>query len=126
MDDGGDRIPAERFFETAAAQIRVDLPRLTFDRGFDGRIVQQHNRLLGSETRQRRLELERFVDRFVHELFDDGLSPGTKRPSAESTREPLDAGKSDPLHFAGIAVENVHAVVDENLTDLLFVPGFEI
>src|SRR5262245_51533481 len=82
--------------------------------------------MLRSQARQRRFELQRLVDRSMDELLDDRLAPRAERALAESSAETLDAGNTNPADFHGVAVEDDHAGVDENLPHLILFPGFEI
>src|SRR6266851_489319 len=88
--------------------------------------MKQRDQMLGSKPGQRGLELQRFVDRFADELFDDGLTPGAERSLAKATAEALDAGDADAVHFACVAVEDHDASIDKNLSDFAVFSRFEI
>src|SRR3954466_12147446 len=115
VEDHGDRIAADRLLEAARSEERVNLERLTVDRRLDRRIVEQRDDLFGPQPRQRRLELEGLVDRFVHELLDDGLAPRRERVPSEAAAEALDAGDPDAGELARVAVEDDHAGVAQNM-----------
>ena len=68
---------------------------------------------------ERRLELQRFVDGFAHELLDDGFSPRTKRALPETAAESLDPGDADALRLVGVAVEHDDAGVAHDLPHLV-------
>ena len=72
-----------------------------------------------AQPRERRLELQRFVHRFAHELLDDRLAPRPERALAEAAAESLDARDPDAAHLARVPVEHGQAAVGENLTHLV-------
>ena len=78
------------------------------------------------QARERRLELQRFVDRFAHELLDDGFAPRTERALPEAAAESLDPGDADAVSLVRVAVEHDDAGVGENLTHLVALARFEI
>ena len=82
--------------------------------------------MLGSQTRERRLELERFLDRLVHEVLDDLLAPRPERAAAESAAEAANAGEADAAKLPRVAVEHVDADVGEDPRDLAFLSGLEV
>jgi hypothetical protein len=109
-----DRVPGEWFLQPARAQVRVNFQRFSFDRGRDRSVVQQSHLLLGTQPAQRSLQLERLIHRFPHELFDQRLSPGSQRTSAEAAGKAFDAGKADPEYLVRIAVEYAYPRVRQN------------
>ena len=82
--------------------------------------------MFGPQTRQRAFELERFVDGFMDELFDRRLAPRSQRALAESAAEAFDAGDADAAHFGRFAVEDGHAGVGEDLSDLVLMAGLMV
>src|SRR5262245_2756213 len=90
----GDRVPHQRFFETAATEKRKDLWRFSFHGLLDWRVVQDCNQVIVTQSRQRRFELQRLGDRFVNELLDDVFAPWAKRAAAETAGEAFDARES--------------------------------
>src|SRR5262245_417067 len=119
VEDGGDRIPAERLFEPAGAEEWIDLERLAFDRRRDRRIVQDREARRCRHARERGLELQRLGNRLLDELFDHRLAPRAERASTESTTEPFNAGDADAAHFTGVAVEHGHAGVTKDRGHLI-------
>ena len=126
VKDGGHGVPAERLFETAATQIRIDLLRLAFHSPFDGRVVQQHDLLFRPKPRERRFELQRFVHGLVHEQFCDLLPPGPERSSPEPSHESLHAGKAYPFHLTRVTVEHEDTVVGQDVADFLLGSRLEV
>ena len=80
----------------------------------------------GPQARQRRLQLQRFVDGFAHELLDDRFAPRTERARAETAAESLDAGDADAQGFVRVAIEHDDAGVSENLPHFVALARFEI
>ena len=99
VEDHIHRIAAERLFQPARAEVGVDLQRLALHRGGYRRVVQQGHPPLGSQLSQRGLQLQRLVQRLPHELLDQSLTPGAKRPPPEPSGKPLDPGEPDAEHF---------------------------
>src|SRR6185436_14598438 len=95
VKDGGDGITSERFLETAASEERKDLRGLPFDGRLNRRIVQDRDAAIVPQPGERRLELQRFVHRFVDELLDDVFAPRSEGAAAEASGEPLHTGKAD-------------------------------
>jgi len=126
VHDGADRKAGERFLEPAAPEERIDLARLAFDRALDRGVVQHRDEVLVAQPRQRRLELQRFVERFVHELLDDLLPPRAERAASEAAAEPLDAGEADAVNLGRLAVEHCHARVLEDGGDLDLLPRLDV
>ena len=100
VEDRIHRVAGERLLQPARAQVRVDLLRLALDRGLDRRVVQQGHPLLGPQPGQRGLELERLVERLLHELLDDLLAPRPQRAPPESSGKPLHPREADALDLA--------------------------
>ena len=84
--------------------------------------MQQGHALVGPQAGQRRFELQRFVHRFLYEMFDDLLAPRAECAAAEAARKPFDAREADAVHFGRFAVEDRHARVGEDLGDLVLLP----
>ena len=126
VDHERHRIASDRLLEAARSEERIDLERLAFDRLLNRRVVQQRDELRRAQPRERRFELQRFVDRLVHELLDDRLAPRAERALAEAAAESLDAGDADAVQLARVAVEHVEAGLGENLPHLVGLSRFEI
>ncbi len=120
------RITADWFLEAAGSEERIDFERFAFDRFLDRRVMQQRDNLIGPQPSERGFELQRFVDRLAHELFDDRFTPGTEGAFAEAAAESLDPGDANPLQLARIAVEHDESGIDENLPHLVRLSRFEI
>src|SRR5687768_13161054 len=88
--------------------------------------MQQRDEMTGSKARQRRLELQRFVNRFAHELFDDRLAPGAERALAKAAAESLDPRDADAVTFVRVTVENRDTRVRDDLTHLVTLTRFEV
>src|SRR5688500_2008651 len=97
MHDGRHRKAADRFLEAAAAEERKDFARLSLDGCLDGGVVQDRDQPLGSKSRERGFELQRFVHRFADEVFDDLLAPWSEGAAAEAAAESLDTGEADAV-----------------------------
>ena len=82
--------------------------------------------MIVAKPRQRGLELQRLVDRFVHELLDDVLAPRPERAPAEAAGETLDSGEADAMNLGGVAVEDDHPGVGQDLGDLVLLAGLEV
>src|SRR5438094_161746 len=117
VKDVRDGIARERLLQPARSEKRVNLERLSLDGSLHRRIVHQRDQRARAQTRQRRFELERLVDRFAHELLDDRLAPRAEGVLAEAAAESLDAGDTDALHLARFPVENLETGVCENGAD---------
>src|SRR6266852_2777133 len=126
VKDGADAVAIDRLFETARSEIRKNLRRLSFDGGADWGVVQQRDALPRAQPRERGLELERFVNGFLHECLDRPFAPRAERAAAEAAREALDAGKPDTLYFRRFPIEHGDAAVDENLPDLVGLAAFVV
>src|SRR5258706_7950083 len=105
------RIAIERLFEPARSQERVDFERFAFDCLLDRRIVQERDEMLRAKPRESRFELQCLVDGFADELLDDRFAPGTERALPEAAAEAFDAGDSDAVQLAGVAVEDYDASI---------------
>ena len=68
-----------------------------------------------AQPRQRRLELQRLVDRLLDEVLDRLFAPRAERAAAEAAGKALDAGEADAVDFGRFAVEHRDAGVDEDL-----------
>ena len=55
-----------------------------------------------------------------------GSPHGPSARAPESSGKPFDPREPDALHFARIAIEHAHAMVDQNLMNLTLGAGFEI
>ena len=71
--------------------------------------MQDGDALQCAQLDQSRLQLSRFLDRFVHEAFDHIFAPRLQSPIAESTCETLDTSKANIKRFVGIAIQYVNA-----------------
>ena len=126
VEHGAHRVAVQRVLESAGAEERIDLRRLAGDRAEDGRIVQHRHTVLRAQARERGFELERLVDRLVHEVLDAVLAPRRERARSEAAREALHAREADARHFLRVAVEQDHPDVDENLLHLVRITRFEV
>jgi hypothetical protein len=95
VEDHRHRKAADRIFETARADERIDFRWLSFNRLLNGRVVEQDDLMLGPQPGQRGFELERFVDRLVREVLDRRLAPWSERALAEPAAESFDARDTD-------------------------------
>src|SRR5437879_3577918 len=102
LKNGRDLKPRERILETARAEEREDLQRLALDRVANRRIVHEHDPLRRFQSRERGLELERFLDRLVHEVLDDLLTPRPERAAAEAAAESAHAGEPHVAEFPAV------------------------
>src|SRR5207253_2981742 len=107
VKDEGHRISADRLLQAARPEERIDLERLAVDRRLNRRVMQQRDDLLRSQPREGRLELQRFVHRFTHEVLDDPLAPRRERVAAEAAAEAFHAGDADARELARVAVEDL-------------------
>jgi hypothetical protein len=73
--------------------------------------VQQADAARRAQLGQRRLQLHRLVQRFLHEQLDRRLAPGAQRAAAEAAGEALGAGDAHAFDLAGFAIEHAHADV---------------
>src|SRR5687768_13713357 len=126
VEHRGHRIPAERLLETAGSEIGKDLGRLAGHGPGDRRVVQHRDALRCPKASERGLELQRLVHRLVHEVLDDLLAPWPERAAAESAGEALHAGDADAENLVALAVEDLHADVPEDATDLILLARFEV
>jgi hypothetical protein len=88
--------------------------------------VQHRDARLRAQASERGFELQRLVDSLLHEQLDRLFAPGSERAATKPAGESLDARKSDALDFGGLAVENRHACIDEDLTDLVLLSAFVV
>ena len=80
-----------------------------------------------AKARERRLELQRFVDRFAHELLDRRFAPRTERAAAEAAAEALHTGESHVFEDEGFAfVENRDLRRPQDLPDFFHVPALVV
>src|SRR5206468_12346784 len=114
------RVSIDWLLEPARSQKRIDLERLSLNGRLDRRVVQQRDHMRRAQSCQRRVELQRLVDRLADELLDDPFSPRSERALTEAAAEPLHAGDADAVDLGRVAVEYDDAGVGDNLTDLLF------
>src|SRR5256885_2344204 len=126
VDHERDRISSYRLLEAARSEKRINLERLALHRALDRRVMQQRHQVRRPKPRKRRLEFQRLVDRFAHELLDDCFPPGTERALTEPAAETLRARDADALKLARIAVENDDARIGENLPHLSIFPRFDV
>ena len=89
VKDGAHAIAVDRFFEAARSEIGEDLRRLAFHRRANRCVVEQRDALLRAQACERRLELQRFVNRFLDERLDGLLAPRAERAAAEAAGETL-------------------------------------
>src|SRR5713226_5237247 len=98
VKDCAHAIAIDRFLEPRRAEKGDDLRRFALDRCLDRRVVQDGDLLRRAQPRQRGLELQRFLDRLMHEFLDDLLAPRAKRAPPEAAPEALHTGESDALN----------------------------
>ena len=122
----GNGIPIDRLLEPAGSKERIDLERLADDRLLHRRIVKKGDELRHADARERRLELQRLVDRLVHELFERRLAPGFERTRPEPAAEAFDARDADAEQFARVAVEHGDTGLGQDLADLRGFPRLEV
>src|SRR5215203_5350655 len=67
VEDGVHLVARERLLEASAAEVREDLERLALHRRADRRVVEHRDLARRAQARERALELERLVHRFLHE-----------------------------------------------------------
>src|SRR5262245_33333800 len=106
VEDGGDRIAVQGLFEPARPEEREDLGRLALHRRLDGSVMQYGDALRRAQARQRRLQLQRFVQRLLDEALDGLLTPEPECAPAEAAREAFDANKADAMDLIRVAVEH--------------------
>src|SRR5688500_9845123 len=94
MKDGAHTVPVDGLLEPAGPEIWKYFRRLAFDCRANRRVVQQRHAARRPQARERRLQLQRFVDRFLHEGFDGPLPPWTERAPAETAAKPLHTRKT--------------------------------
>src|SRR5687767_14293011 len=116
------RVSGKGLFQTTGAEERIDLERLAFDGVANWRIVDEGDPVLCLQPRERRLELEDFLERLVHELFDDRLAPRAQCTAPEATAEPTNASEPHAVDLVRVAVEQANAGVGEDLGDFRLLP----
>ena len=87
VKDGADAVAVDRLFEPARSEIRKDFRRLAFHRRANRRVVQHRDALLRAQPGERGFELQRLVDRLLHERFDRVLAPRARARRGRSRRQ---------------------------------------
>ena len=105
---------------------KEDFEWLTFDRVLDGRVVENRDPFIVAQARERRLELQSFLNRLTHEALDDVFTPRPERPPPKAAGKPLHAGKADPEDLGAVAVEKRDAGIGDDGSDLVLLRRFEI
>src|SRR5918994_3724913 len=126
VENCGDGISAQRIFEPAGAKKRKNFRRLSNDGVNDRRIMEQRNSLGGSQARESGFEFERLFHSFMHEAFDGGFTPGLQRSLPEAAGEAFDTGKTKPVYFAGLPIQDTYAGIRKNGRYFGRFAGFEI
>src|SRR5688500_4679462 len=126
MEHGAHTVPVNRLLEPARSEIRKDFRRLAFDRRANRGIVQKRHAAGGAKARECRLELQRFVDRFLDKRLDRLFAPGPERSAPEAAAKPLHAGEADAMDFSRLTIEDRHPGVRENLPDFILVAAFVV
>src|SRR5438552_18091539 len=111
----GQRKTVQRLLQPATTHKWKDVHRLSLDGRLDWRVMGQGNAVFRPQPGEGTLQLQSFFDRFVHELLDDVLAPGSQSGPAETADKALDAGEADAVDFAGVAVEDGSAAVRQDL-----------
>ena len=88
--------------------------------------MHQRDAVRRAQARQRRLQLERLIHRFMNELLDDRLAPRTERAATKSSAEPAHPGETHAVRLEGVAIENPHAGVGEDLHKLRHLAGLVV
>ena len=88
--------------------------------------MHEHDAVIGLESRQRRLELQRFLYRLVHEVLDDLFAPRTERATPKATAESANSGEPDAAKFPRVSVQHVDADVSQDLTDVTLLTRLEV
>ena len=114
------------FRKASTAQVRIDLLGLTFHRGDNGGVVRNDDSLLGAQHGKRALELERFIDRALHEGFHFRFAKCGKNSATKPAEKALCSCKSDTITFVAAAVEELHAFSDHHLREFLVLAGLVI
>ncbi len=117
VEDGVDGTPMQRLGQPATPEKRVDLQGFSSARIGHRRVVKQSDAPVGSQPAERRLELERLVNRLLHEAFDGRLPPGPQRRTTVSAQEALRSREADALHLDRVAVEDLHSGAAQNAGD---------
>src|SRR5688572_15687186 len=126
MEHRADTVAVDRLLEPARSEIREDFRRLAFDRRANRGIVQQRHAAGGAQAREGRLELQRFVDRLLHESLDRPFAPRPERPAPEAAAKTLDSGEADAMDLGRFTIEDRHPGVRENLPDFILVAALVI
>jgi hypothetical protein len=88
--------------------------------------VQQRDATMRAEPRERRLELEGLLDRFLDEPLDRGLAPRPERTAPKAAGKALHAGKAHPVHFRRFAIEHGDPGVGQNPANLILLAALVI
>ena len=96
VEDRRHRVARERLLEAAAAEERIDLERLALDRLLDRRVVQDRDEPIGAQPRQRRLELQRFVQASWTNFLMIGSPHGPSARRPKPPAKPLTPAKPMP------------------------------
>src|SRR6516165_5844536 len=99
-----DAVAVDRLLKATTAEEGEDFRRFAFHRVVYRRVMQQGHPLAGSESSQRRFQLERLVHRFTHERLDRCFAPGLQDPGAKAARKTFDPGETNTVYLAGIAI----------------------
>src|SRR5579863_2528025 len=89
------RVTVDRLFEPARAEKGHDLRGLAFNCRADRRVMQQGDTPLRTQPRQRALELDGLVERFLNKQLGRRLAPRAERRAPESTGKTLRSRDSD-------------------------------
>ena len=79
-----------------------------------------------AQPRERRFQLQRFVDGFANEPLDDLLAPGSERPPPEAAAKSFHAGKTDAADLDGVAIEHGEARVHEDFPHVVLLIRFVV
>src|SRR6266542_1260787 len=126
MKHSADAVAVDRFFQPCGPEEIDDFGWLALDGRLNRRVVQHRDFLRHSQARERRFELQSFLDRLVNESFDDVLAPGAKGSPSESAAEAFDARKSDAANLGHASVEHRYACIGEDFRDLALLACLEI
>ncbi len=126
VEDHVHRIARERLLQSARSEVRVDLQRLAGHGAGNWGVVQQGDLSFRPEPAQCTLQLQCLINGFPHELLDQRLPPGAKRPAAEPAGKALHASKTDPEELMGLAIENPHPGIAQDSGDLADLSAFVV
>src|SRR5438046_10589075 len=88
--------------------------------------MEQRDEARRPQPRERRLELQRLVDRLADELLDNRFAPRPQRALPEPAAETLHPRDPDAAQLAGVAVEYMQAAIDENLAHFVGLARLQI